>query len=75
MTETDDGPPERKAWADISPPAWCAWCHDDEAELPYVLGLERFSFRSFFCSWECAAAWGCAADAAKIERYDGGDPA
>jgi hypothetical protein len=62
MTETDDAPAgERKAW-------WCAWCHDEEAELTHVLDLDRFSFRSYFCSRECAAAWGCAGDRDKIRR-------
>ena len=62
MTEPDDAPAgERKAW-------WCAWCHDEEAELTHVFDLDRFSFRSYFCSRECAAAWGCAGDRGKIRR-------
>jgi hypothetical protein len=74
MTEPDDAPAgERTAWAVRIPPESCAWCYDDEAELTHVLDLDRFSFRSFFCSRDCAANWGCAGDADQIERYDGDD--
>jgi len=54
--------------SDIERQEWCDWCDDEDAEITHVLDLDRFSFRVFFCSRECAEEWGCAADMEKIEE-------
>jgi len=61
MSEQNVGGMERQEW--------CDWCDDRDAEITHVLDLDRFSFRVFFCSRECAEEWACAADLDKIERY------
>jgi len=53
---------------------WCDWCDADGVALTHEIDPDRFSFTARFCSLECAARWGCAADQHGIERRDtGGD--
>lgn len=45
---------------------WCDWCDAEDVELSHKIDLDRFGFDAWFCSLQCAARWGCAADQASI---------
>ena len=52
---------------------FCDWCPAEGVEITHVVSLDRFSFDAYFCSLECAARWGCAADQDHIRQVGGGD--
>jgi hypothetical protein len=49
---------------------FCDWCGEDDADVSHIVSLERFSFDAYFCSLQCAARWGCAADQDHIKEVD-----
>jgi hypothetical protein len=44
----------------------CDWC--DGEGITHVIDANRFDFVARFCSLQCAARWGCAADQDNIEE-------
>jgi len=64
---------------------WCDWCDEEDVKLTHAIDAKRFDFAARFCSLQCAARWGCAADQREIEEirrrsvnsetgHPGGDP-
>ena len=51
---------------------WCDWCPSEGVELTHQIRVERMGLTARFCSLECAARWGCAADQEHIERIQEG---
>lgn len=47
---------------------WCDWCDEEDVELTHAIDARRFDFVARFCSLQCAARWGCAADQDEIEE-------
>jgi len=47
---------------------WCDWCDSERVELTHAIDASRFDFSARFCSLQCAARWGCAADQDKINK-------
>lgn len=47
---------------------WCDWCGEEGVELTHAIDAKRFDFAARFCSLQCAARWGCAADQDEIEE-------
>lgn len=46
---------------------WCDWCPAEDVALTHKIEVPRMSITAHFCSLECAARWGCAADQKRIE--------
>jgi hypothetical protein len=47
---------------------WCDWCDEEGVKLTHAIDVKRFDFAARFCSLQCAARWGCAADQDEIEE-------
>ena len=47
---------------------WCDWCDAEDVELSHKIEVERMDITARFCSLQCAARWGCAADQDRIEE-------
>jgi len=47
---------------------WCDWCNVEGVDLTHAIDASRFDFSARFCSLQCAARWGCAADQDEIEE-------
>ena len=47
---------------------WCDWCDCKDVDLTHKIEVGRMNLTARFCSLQCAARWGCAADQNRIEE-------